>query len=179
MVRIFGLLALVALLAPSGAAQQITNEPRYLGKEGASKLRRGDVRATTATTMRWQERPQHAFRPDSEGPRAWTEVVFAQWDEEVCVRKRGPFCTERSAWTRAGALETREPEVEEVRVARGNYLVFGRSRLNPSAPDAWKLDMLIADDPLDEPAGARRLLFDTGTSVGGGVRYSVVLIPQD
>ena len=79
-----------------------------------------------------------------------------------------------------GALNTRELDVEEIQTGGdgAHYLIFARSRQDPSPPDAWMLDRLIIDEAVDEPAGGRRLIFDaSATIIGSKVRYSVIVVP--
>lgn len=182
MVRRLSILALVWLVASPAAAQEITNRPVFHDPEGPSPLARRYVRASGAAQVRWEQRAEHAIAEDLGRPEAWTEVVVARWDAELCAKKRGPFCRERGGWVLHQTLNARDTEVQQVDATGatgGHYLIFGRSRYDPSPRKSWGLDMLIADDPVDEPAGARRFTFDTSATVGGGVRYSVIVVPAN
>lgn len=173
-------LLLSLLLAAPVGAQELTNEPVYLGEEGPSPLRREHVVATGAVAIRWERTPDHTINTDTGHPGAYTDIVVARWDAKACAEKRGPFCRERGAWAPKDTLASRAlvDGIDGVDItASDHYIVFGRSRFRPSRPNSWKSDLLIEIEELDTPAGARRLLFDTSTSVGGGVRYSVILAP--
>ncbi len=180
MTRRLATLVFLWLAASPAAAQEVTNRPVFHDPEGPSPLARGYVRATGAAQVRWEQRAEHAIAEDLGRPSAWTEVVIARWDPELCAKKRGPFCRERGGWVLHQTLNARDPDVTQIEAAgapSGHYLIFGRSRFDPSPRSSWGLDMLIAEDALDEPTGARRFTFDTSTTVGGGVRYSVIVVP--
>ncbi len=176
----FRIALLLTLLALPAGAQELANEPAFLAEEGPSLLNRHDVRVLEGSTIRWENRAEHPPFPHHGRPEAHTHVVLARWDPKACVRKRGPFCTRKGGWAKVAVLNARESEVEQIETGDegDRFLIFARSRLDPSPPDAWQIDRLIIDEPAEEPAGARRLIFDaSATVIGSKVRYSVLVMP--
>ncbi len=176
------LVALISIcLAPLAEAQFLTNDPVYLGEEGPRTFRREmAIEHSGPMTLRWVSPPDHAINPDTGNPGALSHIVVARWNPKACARKRGPLCRERGAWEPAYALRSEDLDegTDTLTVtAGGSYLLFGRSRFRPSRRDSWKSDLLIDVVEKADPAGARELLFDTSTSVEGGVRYTVTLTP--